>query len=332
MNVIYRLLTVVAFLMAVPTVGGETQKRVVGYVTSWSEVVPDPESMTTINYAFGHVSESFDSVRIDNAPRLRQMADLKKSNPELEVLLSIGGWGSGRFSEMAADSVCRRSFARVCRGMVDEYGLDGIDIDWEYPGSGVAGISCSRNDKSNYSLLMRDLREALGDDKLLTLASPATVGFYEFRDILPYVDFINVMAYDLNRPPYHHAALYRSRLSGDMTADEGIRAHISGGVPPGKLILGVPFYGHGDKKMFNDFVDFTDVKPGKKMREEYDKIACAPYIVDKDGRMVLTFENERSIARKCRYVNEKGLGGIMFWEYAGDSDDHRLLKAISTSL
>ena len=106
---------------------------VVAYVTSWTNEIPDPSVMTHINYAFGHVSDSFDGVRIDNPERLRMIVGLKKKNPNLKVMLSIGGWGSGRFSEMAASEKNRTAFVNDCRRIVDDFKLDGIDIDWEYP-------------------------------------------------------------------------------------------------------------------------------------------------------------------------------------------------------
>lgn len=121
-------------------------KVVVAYVTSWSEVMPDPQYMTHINYAFGHVNESFNGVKIDNEERLKQIVDLKKQKPKLKVLLSIGGWGSGRFSEMAANDEYRRAFATDCDRVVKEFALDGIDIDWEYPTSSMANISSSPDD------------------------------------------------------------------------------------------------------------------------------------------------------------------------------------------
>ena len=106
------------------------QKVVVGYITSWSDRIPDPEIVTHLNYAFGHVSENYDSIRIDNTERLRAIVALKDNHPQLKVMLSIGGWGSGRFSEMASDERNRLSFAQTCRKVIDNYGLDGIDIDW----------------------------------------------------------------------------------------------------------------------------------------------------------------------------------------------------------
>lgn len=312
--------------------GRGAEKRIVGYVTSWSKTLPDAKALTNINYAFGHVTDSFDGVRIDNPSRLKEVVALKKKNCRLAVQLSVGGWGSGGFSEMAADADKRKAFAADCRRIVDEYGLDGIDIDWEYPGSGAAGISYSKDDKDNYVLLMKELRKALGKGKLLTLASPATMGFYEFKPVMPYVDFVNVMAYDLNRPPYHHSSLFRSPLSGDMTADEGVRAHIDGGVPPSKIVLGVPFYGHGKRGVFDDFVNYRNISPEEGMKEVYDEKACVPYLVDGNGDMVLTYDNPRSLERKCRYVNDMGLGGIMFWEVDGDTPDGSLLQTLRRSL
>ncbi|HBG53862.1 MAG TPA: glycosyl hydrolase family 18, partial [Rikenellaceae bacterium] len=81
--------------------------------------------------------------------------------PSLKVMLSIGGWGSGRFSEMVACDTHRESFARDCRRVVEEFGLDGIDIDWEYPTNQGPGISYAPEDTRNFTLLMRDVRTHL---------------------------------------------------------------------------------------------------------------------------------------------------------------------------
>lgn len=323
---------ILSLVVAIFAFGSMEAKRVVGYVTSWSDVMPDPKTMTNVNYAFGHVTDSFDGVRIDNPSRLKDIVKLKEKNKDLEVQLSVGGWGSGNFSEMAADEAKRKAFAEDCRRVVEEYGLDGIDIDWEYPGSDAAGISFSPADKGNYTLLMRDLREALGKDKLLTLASPCVVSFYEFKPIMPYVDFVNIMAYDLNRPPYHHSALFRSELSGDMTADEGVRAHMAAGIPAEKIILGVPFYGHGKKGEQPDFVDYNKIKDLKGYKEVYDEVACVPYLVNDKGEMVVCYDNKKSLERKCKYVIDNNLGGVMYWDYAGDTDNGELRKALKKKI
>ena len=164
--------------------------------------------MTHINYAFGHVNETFNGVRIDNPDRLRMIVGLKAQNPALKVMLSVGGWGSGRFSEMAATSENRLSFARDCKRVVDEFGLDGIDIDWEYPTQSQAKISSSPDDTENFTLLMRDLRKILGKRSLITAATVSTANYIDFRSCVQYMDFVNVMAYDMGGNRGHHASLF----------------------------------------------------------------------------------------------------------------------------
>ena len=188
----------------------ETGRIIVAYVTSWSDCVPDPHSVTHINYAFGYVNETFNGVGIANPERLRTLVSLKQQKPDLKVVLSIGGWGSGRFSEMAASDSTRHAFAADCLRKVEEFGLDGIDIDWEYPTSSAAGISSSPQDTENFTLLMREIRDVLGKGRLLTLASVAFAEYIDFKAVVPYVDFVNIMTYDIATPPYHHAALRRS--------------------------------------------------------------------------------------------------------------------------
>lgn len=309
----------------------EGGRAIVAYVTSWSETMPDPHAMTHINYAFGHVAETFDGVRIDNEARLRRIAALKEEHPGLKVMLSVGGWGSGRFSEMAADRKLREAFARDCRRAVEEFGLDGIDIDWEYPTVADAGISASPEDTEHFTLLMRDLRKALGRKRLLTLASAADARGIDFPAILPSVDFVNVMAYDMGRPPKHHAALYPSSNSGWMTASGAVEAHLAAGVPASKLVMGMPFYGRGDERC-GDFCDYGKLTVPAGLRECWDAAARVPYLADAEGRLALGFENPRSLALKCAYIREKGLLGGMYWDYAGDNAGGDLRRTVLRGL
>ena len=95
---ILKILLIVVAIVATFSARAADGKRIVGYVTSWGKTLPDPKLLTNINYAFGHVTDSFDGVRIDNPGRLRSVVDLKKKNKKLQVQLSVGGWGSGNFS------------------------------------------------------------------------------------------------------------------------------------------------------------------------------------------------------------------------------------------
>lgn len=307
-------------------------KVVVVYVTSWSEVMPDPQYMTHINYAFGHVNESFNGVKIDNEERLRQIVDLRKQKPELKVLLSIGGWGSGRFSEMAANDEYRRAFAADCDRVVKEFALDGIDIDWEYPTSSMANISSSPDDTENFTLLMQDIRAAIGNEKELTLTTVASARYIDFKAILPSVDFVNIMAYDMASAPKHHSALYPSGHSGDITSDGAVTAHLKAGVPPSKLVMGMPFYGRGGDG-YPSFQDYNKVgNTDTQYTEKWDEVAQVPYLADKNDTLVFGFENPRSLAIKCQYILDKDLLGGMYWDYSGDNEQGDLRRTVAENL
>lgn len=306
-------------------------KVIVAYVTSWSNVMPDPNVMTHINYAFGHVNKKFNGVEVSNPSRLKQIVELKRQNPQLKIEVSIGGWGSGGFSEMAASDKKRAMFAADCRRIVDEFKLDGIDIDWEYPTSSMANISASPQDTDNYTLLMRDIRKAIGKDKLLTLASAASAQHINFRDILPYIDFVNVMSYDMGGAPKHHSALYPSEHSGDNTTDGAIKAHIEAGLPLSRIVMGMPFYGRGGKD-YPNFQDFKDVENNDKYITCWDSTAQVPYLTDKQGNFVFGYENAHSLSIKCQYILDKDLLGGMYWDYSGDTQQGDLRNIVAACL
>ena len=345
-----------------PKQEAETNRVVLAYVTSWGTIMPDPDVITHINYAFGHVNESFNGVMINRPPRpnsnnandgratsedrLKSIVELKKQKPSLKILLSIGGWGSGRFSEMAADETNRLAFAADCQRIVQEFDLDGIDMDWEYPTSSMSGISSLPEDMDNFTLLMRDIRNAIGKDKLLTFASAANAKYVDFAAVEPYVDFINIMTYDINvNGSAHHAGLFRSELTGDgHSCEESVNLHVEAGIPIHKLVLGMPFYGHGrdsvprsvtfrNQIVRNDvtgvgFMNRRNIVQLKGHSDMWDDEAQAPYWVDSDGKFVFSYENPRSIAIKCEWLNQKGMLGAMYWEYAGDDDHGTLRKAV----
>lgn len=201
------------------------------------------------------------------------------------------------------------------------------DIDWEYPTSDAAGISSSPDDTRNYTLLMHELRRALGKKRLLSLASVSHAEYIDFKAVEPYVDFVNVMAYDIAVPPRHHAALYPSGMTSGMCGDEAVNRHIKAGIPARKLVLGMPFYGRGGKDP-GGFCDYSKLVTLKEYTPQWDDEAKAPYLVDGNGRMVYTYETPRSIACKCEYIKQHGLLGAMYWEYGSDDSAGTLRKAV----
>ena len=311
-----------------PHTGG---KIIVGYITYWEERMPDPTLLTHINYAFAHIKDDFESLDIKSPSRLKEVVGLKKQNPDLKIVLSVGGWGAGNFSEMAADIRHRKKFCENCLAAVERYGLDGIDIDWEYPSSDAAGISHSSQDIKNFTLLMRDLRKVLGSDRLVTIASYAKVKYYDLKALNQYLDFINIMTYDMGRPPYHNAALYASSAT-KYSCSEAVEKHNAGGFPYEKLVLGVPFYGKELNQ--SESVDYVDIVSGRYRNYTrcWDEAAMVPYYADANGTMVLSYEDAESAALKAEYVMSKGLLGAMYWNIEADDNSWTLSKALAAGL
>ena len=305
-----------------------TNKVVAAYLTWENEIDPDLRWVTQINYAFGLVdTNSFDQINILNEPRFAKIAALKKTNPEIKILLSIGGWAAGGFSEMAANDSTRKLFAADCKHIVDYYQIDGIDVDWEYPSSSEAGIASSPNDIDNFTLLLKDIREAIGNDKMLTIATIADALYVDFPAVIDYLDMVNIMAYDIARPPFHHAPLYRSQYAGRITTHEAVDAHLNAGVPADKLVLGIPLYGHGIDSL-PDYTYYGDIMQLKDYTFHWDDSAKVPYMTDKNGKFALCYEDTNSVAIKANYVLDRDLKGIMYWEYTLDAKELPLVKTI----
>jgi chitinase len=279
---------------------------IVGYATYWENKMPDPSLLTHINYAFAHIKDDFESLDIKKEDRLAKIAALKKSNPDLKVMLSVGGWGAGNFSEMAADATHRKNFCANCLEAVKKHNLDGIDLDWEYPTSSSAGISSSPNDTKNFNLLLADLRAVLGKEKLLTMASSANAKYVDFKTAMQYLDFVNIMTYDMGKPPYHNAGLYNSSMT-KRSCNESVNLHYQAGVPYEKIVLGIPFYGHGDGVEFtSESVDYNEI-PATGYTKRWDNLAMVPYLVNSSGTMMLSYDDETSVGMKADYVKSRGL-------------------------
>jgi chitinase len=204
---------------------GPPGKHFVGYFIEWGIYDRDyqpsdipGDKLTHINYAFANLEESGEVVLgdayaatekmypgdTDGQPfkgALNQLLNVvRPTYPDLRVLLSIGGWTwSEKFSIVAADEGKRQTFAQSCKSIIDKFGFDGIDVDWEYPVEGGLPTNVySPNDGANYVLLLQALRGAIGD-KLITVAGPAGPHLTKHLDMsgmASVLDFINIMTYD----------------------------------------------------------------------------------------------------------------------------------------
>ena len=205
---------------------------------------------------------------------LKALVAEKKKHPHLKVMIACGGWGgSGGFSEMSRSVENRRKFVESVSGFIKEYKLDGLDIDWEYPGMAGIGNPYIPEDKENFTALMRELREAMnkiGKDQVLTFAVAGWEEFFnhvELDKVMPWVTYMNVMSYDLaggdDTFTSHHTGLGVVTMTdikgtpaetkiieeGDSTkpwsAEKIISFCINKGVKPGQIVIGGAFYGKG---------------------------------------------------------------------------------------
>lgn len=322
--------------------------KLIGYVDTGDlkEVtVDDVNNLDVINIAFGHIRQG----RAEwNHPECKAvLSRIKSQNPEIKILLSIGGWSAGGFSEAAMTEEGRKRLAASAVDIVQEYDLDGLDIDWEYPCFRVAGIDGCKKDKENFTLLIEALRNTLdkaeGKKYLLTIAAGGDEYFTvctEMDKVQKYLNYVQVMTYDLKGGfltfTGHHTSLYSNQRDlFPASADKAVECFLRAGVPKEKLVIGAAYYSRVWKKVPN--VDHglhqmagttggygpayhrlvRDYINKNGYTRYWDDEAKAPYLFN--GKNFISYDDEESLKAKAEYVAEKGLLGIMYWEYGCDA-------------
>lgn len=327
----------------------------IGYATNAAlpdVTADDAQKLTHMNLAFGLIKDGL--LDMSQLTHIGLTEQFRRWNPALKIVLSVGGWGAGGFSTMALTEEGRRAFAQSCLEAVEQYNLDGIDIDWEYPCSDQAEIDCDPRDKENYTLLFKALREALGENRIVSTAVGA--GDYFVRDtemdkVAQIVDYVQLMTYDMRNgfthQAGHHASLSASR--GDTTNTNTryiVDLFHNAGVPLEKLVVGAAFYArhYTDAANINngllqeassgiygpDYGEITEEFRRENGYTEYwDEDAEAAYLWN--GSVFISFESPEAIRRKCEFVKEKGMLGVMYWEHSADPT-RELLGVIADTL
>jgi chitinase len=331
-------------------------KQIIGYIFPKDRVIAPGEvaarKLTRINYAFanlqnGVIVEGFGH----DAENFAALNSLKHDNPSLTVLVSVGGWTwSGNFSDMALTRKSRNLFIESAVKFVQKYSLDGVDIDWEYPGMAGNNNRFRPDDKQNYTPLLKELRKRfdreekrLGRPLVTSIATGASTDFLEHTEMAKvqrYVDTINLMSYDYYVPVWdkttgHHSPLFTNPADPKkISADRTVHEYESAGVPASKIVLGVPFYGKSWAKVpainhglfqigteapatYLPYGNLTSLQNNGYVRY-WDASASAPFLYNKDAQIFISYEDPESLAEKCKYVLDHRLAGIMFWEYSSD--------------
>lgn len=352
-----------------PVVPPPPQKAIIGYVPGFrgglKDLNIDATKLTHINYAFVDVKDSMawlTNMETDTI-NFKHLVSLKEKNPNLKILISIGGWSwSENFSDAVLTLSSRNKFAATSVDIIHRYGLDGVDIDWEYPGFKGEDNVFRPEDKENFTLMFQAIREELnrltaqtGKSYLLTTAIPC---FQEFIDrtemgkLQEYLDYVNLMSYDFyvaGDTAGHHTNLFPSTsYEYNESAHKAFEAYTAAGVPASKLVMGIAFYGRSWFMSSNDNwgidrpVDsvtrgggYSFIKDSLSMRpgfvRHWDDKAKAPVLFNEATHQMVSYDDEESVMHKCNYVKEHQMGGVMFWQYASDPKLY-LLDAINKNL
>lgn len=326
----------------------------------------DARRVTRINYAFANIKDGRVVLGYpQDEANLALLTGLRQQNPALKVLLSVGGWSwSKHFSDAALTAQSRKTFVDSAIDLIERYNLDGLDVDWEYPGQPGASNAYRPQDKQNFTLLLEELRERLDRETgqthkrlYLTIAAEASEEYLEhtrMNQVQNYVDTVNLMAYDYYIPgpdatTGNIAPLFVSPEDPRAeAANKAVLAFERAGVPASKIVLGVPFYGrawhdvpdrdHGlfqpgrrgaDASVTYDAITTTFL--GHGFTRYWDAASAAPYLYNPEQRVFVSYEDPQSLTAKCRYILKNNLAGIMFWNYSDDSSG-TLLRAIDDEL
>ncbi|KQM78901.1 glycoside hydrolase [Pedobacter sp. Leaf216] len=334
--------------------------NVIAYYSGQNSVIDSfpIEKLSHLIYSFGHLKG--DSLNIRSAKDsalITSMVALKKRNPDLKVMIAMGGWsGCKDCSEVFSRADGRKTFAKTTKQILDFFHADGIDMDWEYPAvMGFPGHRYTVDDKQNFTLLIKELRKKLGKKAEISFAAGGTQNCidscFEWDKVMPLVNRVNVMSYDLvsgyATTSGHHSPLYgtpQQKLSGDFA----VKALIGLGVPANKIALGAAFYARifenttdANQGLYQQtkFISGTSFKNFKKQfstengyKYYWDEQAQAPYYYNPQTKYIATFDDPKSISLKTKYVIDQKLNGIMFWELTDDAYTDGLLDVIDKTI
>jgi chitinase len=318
-----------------------------------------------------------------------QLLKLKQKYPKLKVLLSIGGWTWSTYFSNAALPENRRAFVESCidlfikgnlpvldggsGGPGSAYGVfDGIDLDWEWPGSeGEPGNVVRPEDKRNFTRLVAEFRRQLDvygrsvgrhlELSAFLPANPATIDAgFEVTKIFESLDFATVQGYDFHGP-WENETNQQSALrepagdpvSPDFTLDRTVRSWLSRGAPRDQIVVGIPYYGHGWTGVTGGgdglFQPAAGAAPAtwEAGSEDYKVLVTLPdqgytlyrdlqaghaWLFNRKTRTFWTIDDPVVVLQKCMYVRTERLGGTMVWSLDGDDANATLTKTIDAGL
>ncbi|MFZ1786071.1 MAG: glycoside hydrolase family 18 protein [Ferruginibacter sp.] len=348
------------FLISSLSLSAQKPYKIIAYYTGNGEAIKKwhVEKLTHIIFSFLKIKQDTLTFHNENQENsLKQLVELKKEYPWLKIMVSIGGWsGCAPCSDLFAIEEHRINFARTTVALFKQYGIDGLDLDWEYPAiEGFPGHTYTTADKNNFTELVKSLRTEMGKDYLLTFAAGGFVKYLEqsidWDKVMPLVDFVNLMTYDLvggyATVTGHHTPLH-DYMPGQESTSKCVNWLLDKKMPAHKLIIGAAMYARVWENVpdinnglyqagrfkrgvaFSDFKNYFSDTSG--FRYHWDRKAKAPYQYNTANKWFATFDDKRSIRKKTTFIRRKKLGGIMFWELGQDLKEEGLVNEMKRYL
>lgn len=323
------------------------KNEIIGYVGSGEFTKEDACKLTGINLAFGELHHDGSVTVHGRQDKIDLIPQIRRWNPNLRIILSMVQAEQDAFTVCCATEEMRRKAAASLAEATVRYDLDGVDLDWEYPCVPSNGSVVSPDDKHNFTLFCAEIRkclDALGGKKYLTIAAGADlyyVNCVELPELMEYLDYINVMTYDLKCGFHalagHHTSLFSKSADVFMNScAQALSLFEAHGVSADRLLMGAAFYSRKWENLKNDAnhgllvlcpygggygpdydVLVKDYLDQNGYTAYWDEEAQAPYLFN--GSTFLSYDDPRSLKAKAEYVKEKGYGGIFYWEHKCDS-------------
>lgn len=311
------------------------------------------DSSKKITNGIGSSESSFDEF-------IQKIKDLKILYPDLKVSISVGGgtYSPKDFSKVIENEQGRKILIGSIVDKLDNTKFDGVSIDWEYPSSSA--------DKKNFKNLLKELREELlileqknKKPYLLSYSIPNhswISKFIDLKDSVKYVDYIEIMAYDLvggaSKKTGHNANLFEANK--DIWATEKTISYLlSRGIPSVQIVVGIPFYGirfdnvekQGDG-LYNNievvnpsavrYLSYSQVYTYYLTNNRYKQFKSlesnSSYLFNiEDGKFV-TFLDKKEVAKIAEYSIQNDLYGIMMWHIWQDDGDLTLFNSVYSAL
>lgn len=277
--------------------------NVMAYYVPSSDLNPNDipfDKLTHVIFSFTHVIDhKMMFAQDDLGLKLEALQTAAKNHPDVKIMIACGGWGgSGGFSDMAISEKNRQIFVTSVIDFMKQYDLDGLDLDWEYPGLPGIGNTYRPEDKENFTLLVKELRIAMDNYKPGLVISFAAAGWekyfehIEFSKVMKHVDYINLMTYDLaggSPLTTHHTSLYsipyeeltdetKNHLKESSidyqprSVNDIVQFCLDQGIDASKIVIGGAFYGRSWKGVKDENNGFHQPHNNDKNAYKYSQI------------------------------------------------------------